>query len=125
VKTRIILVEDHESVRRSLGRALRAAGFSVKSFAAAEELLETANAEIAADCLLIDVHLPGLSGQELCTELQKRGVEIPAICMSSDHSERARTAALDAGAVAFLLKPFEIQSLLDALDRAALASRRA
>lgn len=125
MKTRIILVEDHDSVRRSLGRALRAAGFAVKSFASAEELLEIPSGEIAADCLLIDVHLPGLSGQQLYEELRKRGLQVPAICMSSDHSDRARAAALQSGAVAFLLKPFEIGSLLDALDRCALASRRA
>ena len=122
---KIILVEDHDSVRRSLGRALRTAGFAVKSFASAEELLKIPNADIAADCLLIDINLPGLSGQQLCEELRRRGVQVPAICMSSDHSDRARAAALESGAVAFLLKPFQIGSLLDALDRCALASRHA
>lgn len=125
VSARIILVDDHDGVRRSLGRALTAAGHAVQSFASAEEVLPLADAGIEADCLLIDVHLPGLSGIDLCRKLRARGVQLPVICMSSDHNDFLRTDALRSGAMAHLSKPFELEALMEVLDRALLCGRRA
>ena len=122
---RIVLVEDHDSVRRSLDRALTLSGFAVRSFECAEELLEFPNDEVEADCFVIDLHLPGISGVDLCRRLRERGVQVPVICISSDHSDLLRTSALASGAFACLLKPFEIGSLLDLLDRVRLRSRLA
>lgn len=117
MNARIILVEDHDGFRRSLSRALTARGLSVRSFACAEELVRIPNAEIEADCLLIDVHLPGTSGIELCRMLRARGLEIPAICMSTDDGEIVRDAALSSGVVAYMQKPFDIATLVELIDR--------
>ena len=106
-------------------RALTAAGHAVQSFASAEEVLPLADAGIEADCLLIDVHLPGLSGIDLCRKLRARGVQLPVICMSSDHNDFLRTDALRSGAMAHLSKPFELEALVEVLDRALLCGRRA
>jgi FixJ family two-component response regulator len=125
VNTRIILVEDHDNVRRALSRALTTVGFSVRSFACAEEFLEIPSAQIEADCLLIDAHLPGISGLQLCRDLRERSVQVPVVCISSDADDCVATAVLDSGAVAFLLKPFDMASLLDVLDRVVPSSRRA
>lgn len=125
MKPRIILVEDHDAVRRSLTRALTTAGFDVTSFASAEGVLEAPQARLVADCLLIDVQLSGMTGIELCTALRARGVSIPAICMSADHRDALRAAALGAGAIAYLLKPFDTATLLEQLDRVLPVSRRA
>jgi FixJ family two-component response regulator len=125
MNARIMLVDDHYAVRRSLTRALTTAGFDVRSFASAEGLLEVPDLDIVADCLLIDVHLSGMTGIELCRALRVRGVTIPKICMSADHQDSLRAAALKAGAIACLLKPFDTATLLEQLDRVLPASRRA
>lgn len=117
MKARIILVEDHDGFRRSLSRAFTTRGLSVRTFACAEELVKIPNAEIEADCLLIDVHLPGTSGIELCRMLRARGLAIPAICMSTDHREIVRAAALNSGAVAYMQKPFEIATVVELIHR--------
>jgi FixJ family two-component response regulator len=111
----IVLIDDDESVRRALGRLLRSIGLRVELFATAEEYLGT---ELAADCFILDVDLPGLSGPELYNELIAAGRAGPTVFITAFADEKVRQAALQAGAVAFLSKPFEEQALLDALDRA-------
>jgi FixJ family two-component response regulator len=111
----IVLVDDDESVRRALGRLLRSIGLRVEMFATAEEYLCAAP---AADCFVLDVELPGLSGLELHRRLIAEGRAGPTVFITAYADERTRQTALQAGAIAFLAKPFEEQALLDALDRA-------
>jgi FixJ family two-component response regulator len=113
----IVLIDDDESVRKALGRLLRAAGWDVAAFGSAEEYLQAAGPESPA-CLILDIHLPGLSGLELQERLLAEGRHPPVVFITAYHDEDARAAALRAGAVAFLQKPFEEQALLEAVGRA-------
>jgi FixJ family two-component response regulator len=114
----ICIIEDDESVRRALGRLIRSVGFSVEAFATAEEFLPFFARTLPA-CLILDVHLPGLSGLELQRQLRAQGQNVPVIIVTAYADEGVQEQALEAGAVAFLQKPFEECSLLEAVFRAA------
>jgi FixJ family two-component response regulator len=114
----LAVIDDDASVRRALCRLLRAAGWDVTTFATAEEFLQ-APAQPAPVCLILDLHLPGMSGLELQERLRAEGRKIPIICVTAYEDEQAREQARRGGAVAFLKKPFEEACLLDALQRAA------
>jgi len=114
----IVLIDDDESVRRALQRLLRAAGWHVETFAAAEQFLDSL-AQPAPACLVVDVHLPGLSGLELHQRLQAEGRAVPVVFISAFGDERMRAQAREAGAIAFLDKPFQEECLLEAVAQAA------
>ncbi len=105
------MVDDDDSVRRSLARLLRAAGFGVETFATAEAYLAAASPDPA--CLIIDMHLPGMDGIELQRRLRGR---LPVVAISGYGNELMRQKSLDARAVALLDKPFADSDLLDAIE---------
>jgi FixJ family two-component response regulator len=113
----VTIIDDDASVRRALARLLRSVGLSAATFASAEEYLQTLP-EPAPGCLILDVHLPGLSGLELYERLKVEGRCLPVVFITAYETDRLRQLALAAGAVAFLPKPFEEQALLDAVARA-------
>ena len=119
----IVIVDDDASVRKALRRLLCATGLAVETFATGEEFLQSAGRPAPA-CLILDVHLPGLSGLELQARLTAEGRRIPVVFITAYPEEPARDAALRAGAVAFLAKPFEERSLLDAVAGALCLRRR-
>jgi FixJ family two-component response regulator len=110
------IVDDDESVRRALVRLLRSVGLKAEALASAEELLCPGRA--MPDCLILDVHLPGLSGLELHERLKAAGRAPPVVFITAYEDEPARRQALAGGAVAFLPKPFEEEALLEAVRRA-------
>jgi len=112
----IVLIDDDDSVRCALRRLLRSAGLDVKAFASAEEFLQTAVEPPA--CLVLDVHLPGMSGLELQQRLKAEGRCSRVVFITAYEEEQAREQALREGALAFLQKPFDEQALLDAVARA-------
>jgi FixJ family two-component response regulator len=109
----IIVVEDDAGMSKAIERLLRAAGFRPQSFASAEELLQTGAVD-EADCLVLDINLPGISGLELgrrlCTE--GRAKEIIFITGQEDATQRDEARLLGC---AYLLKPFEGKALLEAI----------
>jgi FixJ family two-component response regulator len=107
----ICIVEDDESVRRALRRLIRSVGFEVEAFATAEEFLRSMEQTIPS-CLILDVNLPGLNGLDLQRRLQAEGRGIPVVVITAYAEERMREQAFEAGAIAFLPKPFEEVSLL-------------
>jgi FixJ family two-component response regulator len=115
----ITVVDDDQSMSRMLSRVLTTAGFEVVSYASAEEYIDSKDSK-AADCLVLDMNLPGMSGAELQQLLIRRGVEIPIIFISADANEIAQQQVLDAGGAAFLSKPFNIESLLEKIRSVAL-----
>jgi FixJ family two-component response regulator len=115
----ITVVDDDQSMSRMLSRVLTTAGFEVVSYASAEEYIDSKDSK-AADCLVLDMNLPGMSGAELQQLLIHRGVEIPIIFISADANEIAQQQVLDAGGAAFLSKPFNIESLLEKIRSVAL-----
>ncbi len=116
----VLVVDDDESVRRAMKRLLLSNGFQVLTFESAEALLLSS---LVCDkaCLLLDIRLPGISGLELYTKLASSGVKCPVIFMTAHDDALWRQKAEEAGAVAFLRKPFGEQSLLGAI---ALATRK-
>ena len=117
------VVEDDPSFRRALRRLLSAAGFSVAVFASAEEFLASESASAGATaCLVLDVHLGGMSGFDLQQRLATAGVPIPAVFITAHDDpvtrERARSG------VAYLQKPFREAALIGAIQQA-LEGRRA
>ncbi len=114
----VSVVDDDESVRESLRGLIRSIGLGVQTFASAEDFSRSEHLE-KTDCLILDVRMPGMSGLELQRHLAARKRDIPIIFITahgSDDGERAR--ALGDGAVAYLIKPFSEDALLEAVDAA-------
>ena len=112
----IFVVDDDEFVRGALKTLLRSAGYDVQTFESAEAFLDHA-AEEGSCLLILDVRMPGLSGLELQKGLVDAGRKLPIIFITAHEDARARKVALEEGAEAFLQKPFEDETLLDAVQR--------
>ncbi len=115
------VVEDDASFRRALRRLLSAAGFSVAAFASAEEFLASESAGGTA-CLVLDVHLGGMSGFDLQERLAAAGIPIPTVFITALDDAMTRERARSG--VAFLRKPFREDALVGAIQQA-LESRGA
>jgi len=115
---KVVIVEDDDSSRQAYERMLNAAGFRVESFATAEMLLASEAAANAA-CLVLDIHLPGMSGLELGRALGRTGGTQPAVIFITAHDNPAARAQAEAlGAAAFLPKPFAGRTLVETVARA-------
>ena len=114
----ISVVDDDIWVRESLDSLIRSVGQEVTVFASAEEFLESADPR-NADCLILDVRLPGMSGIELHHHLVARNCKLPVIFITAHASDdRARAEAASDWTVAYLIKPFSEDELLGAVDAA-------
>ncbi len=113
----VVIVEDDESVRESLPDLLEQFGYAARAFVSAEEFLAS-DALSAAQCLILDIALPGMSGPDLQRELIRRGLSIPTIFMTGGPHSSIPPDLLRQGAIACLLKPFSEQDLRNALDMA-------
>lgn len=116
----VAIVDDDELIRDALGGLMKAAGFSTLAFASAEEFLNSGDQQHTA-CLIADIRMPGMSGLELQSRLNKGHHRIPIIFITGQGDEKMRMQALRAGAVEFLTKPFDDEVLLESV-RAALDS---
>jgi len=110
------IVDDDVLVLRALRRLLEGAGFAVKTFGSAEEFLGLKNPE-TINCLVVDIHMPGLSGFDLQERLTNARFPIPIIFITANDDASTRERARKGG-VAYFPKPFEPQSLLDAIGKA-------
>jgi FixJ family two-component response regulator len=116
----ISIVDDDVSVREALWGLLRSVGFAVNSFASAEEFL--ASDQIgSANCLVLDVRMPGMGGVELLRRLVTSHRKIPVILITAYEEEGMRARALSGGAGAVLIKPFSEEALLSAIHSALIA----
>ena len=109
----IVVVEDDAGMSKAIARLLRAAGFQPVSFASAEELLQTAAVDSAA-CLVLDIHLPGLSGLELARLLITSHRAKPVIFITGQDEVSLRDEAQRLGC-AYFRKPFAGKELLEAI----------
>jgi FixJ family two-component response regulator len=114
----IAVVEDNPSMLQGLNRLLSAHGFHVQTFASAELFLDDI-ARCEANCLLVDIHLGGISGIDLKRRLTSSGRNLPVIFMTAIDDEATRQEALDVGCVAYLKKPFLAKLLIDAINAVA------
>jgi FixJ family two-component response regulator len=104
-------------VRVATTKLVRLHGFSAYSFASAEAFLQSPRLS-DTECLITDMRMPGMSGVELQSRLIAQGLRMPVIFVTAYPEESSRNAALQAGAVGFLSKPFDSYILIDCLRRA-------
>jgi DNA-binding NtrC family response regulator len=115
MKSRILVVEDEEKLRRVIELHLAACGYEVEKAGTAEEALRLAD---RADLILTDLRLPGMDGIELLSILQRQDSRIPTVVMTAFGSVEKAVEAMKAGAVDFLMKPFSLDHLEAVLAKA-------
>ena len=114
-RTRVVcVVDDDESLRRSVRNLLSSVGFGVETFASAEEFLESTH-RANTGCLVLDLRMAGMNGLDLLRHLAATGSRIPVIILTAHDDDEARRRSLEAGAAAFLGKPFRSDALVDAV----------
>ena len=116
----VAIVDDDESVRSALQGLMKAVGLPARSFASAEEFLESGQHQ-ETGCLIADIRMPGMSGLELQAKLNADDCRIPIIFITAHGDEKMRMYALRAGAAEFVAKPFDEEALVASV-RAALES---
>jgi FixJ family two-component response regulator len=110
----ISVVDDDESIRRSTRLLVESLGFRAATFESAEAFLRSEQRHDTS-CLILDVQMPGISGLQLQTKLARQGHSIPTIFISAYDNNQSRRQAMQAGAVAFLDKPFTEDQLLQSI----------
>jgi FixJ family two-component response regulator len=110
-RVRVAVVDDEESVRRSLRRLFSASELDTATFASGQEFLDSLGTG-APDCLVLDLQMPGLSGLEVQRHLAAGGVQVPTIIITADDAPETRERCLSAGTAAYLCKPFDDRTLL-------------
>jgi FixJ family two-component response regulator len=113
----VMIVDDDESVRRAARRLIRSYGYAVETFVSADDFLAAGRLSETA-CLVLDVQMPGLNGLELQSRLVAEGHQVPIIFITAFDDENARAQALKAGALCYLVKPFEEADLLNSINLA-------
>ena len=113
----IHLVDDDEAVRHSASFMLRHAGFAVKTYSDGVAFLESAQ-QAALGCILLDVQMPHMDGLEVQQRLNDLGISLPVIVLTGHGDVEVAVKAMKAGAVDFVEKPYEKQTLVSALTRA-------
>jgi FixJ family two-component response regulator len=116
----VAIVDDDDSTRRAVQDLLESVGLPAQGFAAAEEFLSSGKQRDTV-CLISDIRMPGMSGLELQAKLNAERCRIPIIFISAHGDEEMRLQALRAGAVEFLAKPFDDNTLLE-IVRTAMGS---
>ena len=117
----IFILDDDEGVRDSLRLLLECEGLEAREFASCREFLD-ADDGAEGDCLILDVHLPGMSGIELLETMRRRGDMLPVIVISGRIDTTTRNRARAAGALAVVEKPYQVEEVLD-LVRLAMDQR--
>ena len=107
----ISVIDDDESIRMSTKLLIESFGYRVTTFESAEDFLDFGQLNDAS-CLIVDVHLPGINGLQLQNRLATSGCRIPIIFISAFGEQESRRRAMQAGAAAFMTKPYVDEELL-------------
>jgi len=113
----IFIVDDDTEVRHALALLMESVGLKVETYSSADAYLEQFDPE-APGCLVLDVRMPGMSGLELQARLAAEAIHPPVIVITGHGDVPMAVRAVQAGAVDFIEKPFNDQSLLDSVHRA-------
>jgi len=113
----VAVVDDDPSVRRALTRLLRSIEVDARAYASGPDFLRSA-ALHDVDCLVLDVHMPTMSGIELLEEVRVAASKLPVVLMTGRYEADFAHRALAAGASAFLRKPFSDEELFSAISEA-------
>jgi FixJ family two-component response regulator len=123
-ESKVFIVDDDPSVRKSLVRLITSVGLAAQAFPSAQDFSNNPAHEGPA-CLVLDVRMPGLSGLDLQAELMRRRRLIPIIFITGHGDVPMSVRAMKAGAVDFLEKPFNDQELVDAIHKALAQDQQA
>ncbi len=123
-ESKVFIVDDDSSVRKSLLRLIKSVGLTVQAFPSAQDFLDSKLHEGPA-CLVLDIRMPGLSGLDLQEELKIRQWPIPIIFITGHGDVPMSVRAMKAGAADFLEKPFNDQELVDAIHKALTKDQQA
>jgi FixJ family two-component response regulator len=121
-KLEIAVIDDDESFRMALVDSLSSLGYGADGYASAEAYTSTV-AIVSCDCIVTDIHMPGMSGLELIKWLKARGSVVPVVLITAHTEENLEGRAASAGAAGLLRKPFEIVDLVECIERTLRASR--
>jgi FixJ family two-component response regulator len=110
----VAVVDDDEPFRAALQRLMKSGGFSVRSFASAEDFLDSGR-QYETGCLIADIRMSGMSGLDLQATLNAQHCPIPTIFITAHGDEKLRLQAMRGGAVKFLAKPFDDATLLESV----------
>jgi FixJ family two-component response regulator len=113
----IHIVDDDESLRRALDTLFRSVGLKTRTYGSTRAFLDE-KGDHPAECLVLDVRLPGMSGLDFQAQLGELGIRLPVILMTGHGDIPMSVRAMKAGAVDFLAKPFRDQDMLDAVTAA-------
>jgi FixJ family two-component response regulator len=113
----VAVVEDDPSMRRSVARLLTARGFATEAFASAEEFLQR-HAGVDVGCLVLDIHLRGMTGIELRSRLEAAGRSVPIIFITAIDDSALERETRRAGCIEYLCKPFAAECLIGAVGKA-------
>ena len=119
----VFVVDDDPSVRKSLSRLIESVGLKVETFASAREYMQQDPYE-GPSCLVLDIRMPEMSGLDLQEKLTPAGLNIPIIFITGHGNIPMSVKALKAGAMDFIEKPFDDQTLLDAINEAVERDRK-
>ena len=110
----VAVVDDEDAIRRALKRLLRSAGIAVEAYASGQEFLHSLGAQ-HPQCVVLDIRMPGMTGFDVQARLKAARMAVPVIFITAldDPGDEAR--AMQAGAIAFLRKPFDDEALLAAI----------
>ena len=111
----VYVVDDDSSARNGFARLLRTAGYNVWSFSSSEEFLDALEPGMYG-CIVLDARMPGMSMEELHTELQSRGAQLHVIVVTADDDVETKNQAKSINAEAFFRKPVDAKALLDAIE---------
>lgn len=112
----ISVIDDDDSFRSALVEALRSLDYDARGFESAEGFI-AADGKRACDCVITDIHMPGMSGLDLKQLLAARGATTPVILITARAEPGLEAQAAGAGAVCLLRKPFVTDDLIDCLER--------
>lgn len=108
----VFIIDDDLSARSGIARFLRVAGYIVHDFGSAKKFLESLDKH-SSGCILLDIRMPGMSGDELAMELINRNINLPIIVITADDNIDTRRKAKKMNAVSFFRKPVDSYALLD------------
>jgi FixJ family two-component response regulator len=122
--TTVFIVDDDPAICAALCRLFKSVGLAAQSFGCAREFLAQAR-HLGAGCLILDMRLPDLGGLELQAELARAGIGLPVIILTAHGFSSLRAKALKAGALGFLDKPVQDETLLTIVFQTLARERRA
>jgi FixJ family two-component response regulator len=113
----IAVIDDDQSFRVALAESLLSLGYETREFASVEEFM-AGDGEALCDCVITDVHMPGISGLDLKHLLAAQGSNVPVIMVTAHAEPDLEVRAVSSGAVCLLRKPFKTDALIECLERA-------